>query len=1208
MDPLTALGLAASVAQLIDFGSKIVTKSKEIAENGSSISVTHLSGITNDLVVINSNLEQQLGYRKVPGAGFTKEEQALHDLTLQCKTVAQELIDCLSRVTLDSHKKDKWATVRAAVKTIWSKDRIDSLANRLNDYREQLALRVLLLLNANNTVQGEKLDVLHTSYQEIVEVMSINWGYLKSTIEDHQQRRDQWHQEERVGAEKRHAETLAAILTTRDGNSRTITGPQCSVNLSIILSKHGNLQTATTYKQAIDSGNQFEHYTTNLETTKFMNISAQITTKILNALHFRSIADRHATIPKAYKRTFQWIYRDPESDQKSWDSLVEWLRSGKGCYWINGKAGSGKSTLMKYLHSEIGTKNCLNEWTGGSELVIGSYFFWYAGSSLQKSQAGLIRSLLFDILSQKQELVPVLFPEICRSILASQILGHIEFSFIELKKAFTTLVNSVPEGLKVFLLVDGLDEYEGDHNELSDLFSEATTSDSVKVLLSSRPIPSCVYAFSKCPKLRLQDLTYNDVEHYVREQIAGDPLMQKLEFADSGATLELINGITSKASGVFLWVILVVRRLISGLQDYDTRLDLLEKLEELPPDLERLYDHMLRSMSPQNRRQGSKLMQLVLRSLEIDADYPMTLLQLSFAEEEDYAKALESRVSRLSKRDEDWRCEAMEGRIRSRCCGLVEVHDHWTTIAKTRAEKEVVFLHRTVVEFIRSDTVWSQLISLTMGSMFDVNRALFSSSLAEAKAKPPLLEESPAESPALFSILRLLSYEECMETTAGLFHDVYLPELTNTIFFFWNDQSLFGTPEIEMNAMTASAKRGCARFKLSYPESFLLAAAIHCPKAYLHSLLTFFSRNSNSTLLSAYLLMHYVDERQVHVLTAISRNISSCGAEVNTAVLVPFASREFWNHRWKDALDYEGTYEWTLWDFALHHTLHVTKYTDADLFTLVNSGSITSFFDILITMLECGADANNTISVAFRNHSNQSWYEIHQLSAFAVLQQFMARVWNIAPGSADDLAQKLCRVEKIMKEKSASMWTRNIPRSVRSNSLVKRSEYAEKEITARNVKALEASEPIKSKKKGPEKAAGKARTEQRYFLEPKLEQESKAYPRKPFQAPDPSPWTEWNLRRQTATASANTSTSVSKPEEVQHPKRWESTPRDSRAKLLSQDKQELVTTIARTNPNARGRRLAFSRRTRLPFEQRSNILECSEALQQAQQASIGSDT
>lgn len=42
--------------------------------------------------------------------------------------------------------------------------------------------------------------------------------------------------------------------------------------------------------------------------------------------------------------------------------------------------------------------------------------------------------------------------------------------------------------------------------------------------------------------------------HYVEDKLGGDSLMQKLDQAQDGATEQLIEGLTSKASGVFLWV------------------------------------------------------------------------------------------------------------------------------------------------------------------------------------------------------------------------------------------------------------------------------------------------------------------------------------------------------------------------------------------------------------------------------------------------------------------------------------------------------------------------------------------------------------------------------------------------------------------------------------------------------------------------------
>lgn len=60
--------------------------------------------------------------------------------------------------------------------------------------------------------------------------------------------------------------------------------------------------------------------------------------------------------------------------------------------------------------------------------------------------------------------MPVLFPEICRAMLAKQLPDRIESSYIELEKAFMAFVKSVPEGLKVFFMVDGVDAIMSSQN------------------------------------------------------------------------------------------------------------------------------------------------------------------------------------------------------------------------------------------------------------------------------------------------------------------------------------------------------------------------------------------------------------------------------------------------------------------------------------------------------------------------------------------------------------------------------------------------------------------------------------------------------------------------------------------------------------------------------------------------------------------------
>jgi hypothetical protein len=67
----------------------------------------------------------------------------------------------------------------------------------------------------------------------------------------------------------------------------------------------------------------------------------------LERLYFPEISDRENRIVAAHENTFQWIFKDPGLGGTPWPSFVDWLENGSGFYWITGKAGSGKSTLMK---------------------------------------------------------------------------------------------------------------------------------------------------------------------------------------------------------------------------------------------------------------------------------------------------------------------------------------------------------------------------------------------------------------------------------------------------------------------------------------------------------------------------------------------------------------------------------------------------------------------------------------------------------------------------------------------------------------------------------------------------------------------------------------------------------------------------------------------------------------------------------------------
>ena len=84
-----------------------------------------------------------------------------------------------------------------------------------------------------------------------------------------------------------------------------------------------------------------------------------------------------------------------------------------GLYWATEKPGSGKSTLMKFLVGHEMTYKLLSQWAydHGSELVLASHFFWNTGTHIQKSQDGLLRTILYRLALEWPEVVVDLVPD-----------------------------------------------------------------------------------------------------------------------------------------------------------------------------------------------------------------------------------------------------------------------------------------------------------------------------------------------------------------------------------------------------------------------------------------------------------------------------------------------------------------------------------------------------------------------------------------------------------------------------------------------------------------------------------------------------------------------------------------------------------------------------------------------------------------------------
>ena len=95
-----------------------------------------------------------------------------------------------------------------------------------------------------------------------------------------------------------------------------------------------------------------------------------------------------------------------------------------------------------------------------------------------------------------------------------------EWSDRRLKAALRVVTEQCQrDKVKLFLFLDGLDEFEEDGVEqtpLLDLIQDLVQSSQIKALVSSRPETLFINRLSSYQSIRLQDLTWNDISSFVQ--------------------------------------------------------------------------------------------------------------------------------------------------------------------------------------------------------------------------------------------------------------------------------------------------------------------------------------------------------------------------------------------------------------------------------------------------------------------------------------------------------------------------------------------------------------------------------------------------------------------------------------------------------------------------------------------------------------------
>ncbi|KAE9366262.1 hypothetical protein N431DRAFT_386517, partial [Stipitochalara longipes BDJ] len=674
LDPLSALSLAGNIIQFVEFGTKLVHGTNEIIKSteGSLEKHVWLEETTSSLGQLSNDLA--IDTQRGPTASHSKKDEELLNLAISCKHDADDLLATLGDLKAQNPGR-KWQSFVQALRSVWKESKIKELERRLNDRRRQLGLQ---LLARQSEQQWSISNLLH----------DLELGNKRMNL-------------------------------NRTNQLGDLVGVVKSIRESQVDRSH------------------FEELQSNLSRLASISTAAQdlvIEQKILDSLTFKQMKIRHSNIPDAHTKTFEWIFRDPNqpaTPSQAKIKFMEWLQeldSDKGCFWVGGKAGSGKSTLMKFLCDHPKTKLALREWAGDKKLVTASFFFWNAGTTMQKSQEGLLQTLVYEIFRKCLELIPIICPERWTSTRQEP------WTRSELLQIFDKLKDEDIISTSFCFFIDGLDEYNGYPQDLIETVQVLAVSPNFKICVSSRPWEAFKQSFSHDidRRLYLQDLTRNDIILYVRNKLEENANFVQAKTEDDRYQ-DLVLEIVDRAQGVFLWVFLVVRSLLDGLTNADTLKVLQLRLRRLPTDLEEFYMQMLNSVDDVYQTQMAQTFQIALTS-----QTPLPLLLYSVLDElEDSPKAaLKLSIQPQTKSSVASKELKMQKRIDARSRGLLEVsYDTSETLTNGQFLKRVDFLHRTVRDFLKTKKV-TELLTRQIGSSFDPYLTLCHLFLAAIKIFP----------------------------------------------------------------------------------------------------------------------------------------------------------------------------------------------------------------------------------------------------------------------------------------------------------------------------------------------------------------------------------------------------------------------------------------------------------------------------------------
>ncbi|KAI3551142.1 hypothetical protein CSPX01_01059 [Colletotrichum filicis] len=681
MTPLEIIGLVSAIITFIDFAAENVTVAREIGRTGSATFKD------------NADLERRVKLVEEHVAGLTPKgigaprdtnEAQLLDLVEEYKSHTVQLMTLLAG--LKSTKKRH--ILSKMVKDIRKKDKKETLQKELDDCRSRIHLQLTQITRAE---LSRRLDEISAQGH----INATEMQHLSKNIEGLQSNIELWKHvpglvesvHDILSRSKEAVESTAQRLILEKLYVGDMTRRFEEIERAHEKTFSWLLGSCTPSTSDFDSsdGSESSHSDGSGHVSRGENESPNEGSQ--NSDQFEVPGAGTSSDDSSYEDSdyqSQISLERTARELQAQQDLIDWLSHGGGIFHISGKPGAGKSTLMKYLCQSTATESCLKDWAGEKTLILANFFFWKLGSTAQKSLDGLLRALSYSILEQAPALLETVFPKQWSK--ASQ--GRaFSIQSSEIESAFSHLLQHTAffSTHKIAIFIDGLDEFDGDHDKMMKMLRNWSKSvpEDIKLCVSSREWEVFRQRLVNCPGIRLQDITSRDIEAYINSELSDNEEFRSRSSENPRVKL-LIDQIKNKAEGVFLWVKITLRGLKESLLSGERLEDLEARLEALPAGLEELFASILASIrtgTHTNRMDRMRAIRTILLAAEKERDHnrrqnaPLHLTELAFLD--DYEKNPNFVFSFPTTKDATGSWVSRQDRARrlvyQRCMGLLEV-------------------------------------------------------------------------------------------------------------------------------------------------------------------------------------------------------------------------------------------------------------------------------------------------------------------------------------------------------------------------------------------------------------------------------------------------------------------------------------------------------------------------------------------------------